>query len=62
MTNLAQSAIAEIKRRMHVSAEKAKPKPKIQTVYQAIEAAEDEDFRKNWKDVKRKYKDFDRDL
>lgn len=50
MTNLAQSTIDEIKRRMQESA--PKPKPRVNTVHEALEAAEDEDFRRRWNATK----------
>ena len=45
---IAQTAIAEIKRRMQLTA----PKPKIKTEYMIAEQTEDADFRQKWKEVK----------
>ena len=47
---IAESAIAEIKRRMDVS--KPKPKPIVKTDYMIAEQTEDEAFQKRWKAVK----------
>ena len=47
---IAESAIAEIKRRMDVS--KPRPKPKVKTGYMIAEQTEDDIFRDNWKAAK----------
>lgn len=47
---IAESAIAEIKRRMHVSL--CHIKPKIQTEYMIAEQTESEDFRRRYRETK----------
>lgn len=50
---IAQTAIDEIKRRMQLTA--PKPKPRVNTVHEALEAAEDEDFRRRYQEAMKIY-------
>ncbi len=62
---IAESAIAEIKRRMDVS--KPKPKPIVKTDYMIAEQTEDEDFKRRYREAMKVYPELaavkkDRDL